>query len=101
MPDLADFEFQKDLNDRGESGKRRKSHNVTLQWCLLDKSKTTALIKTVFSLSNFQQTEKMDSDATYVYRPHVKCMLGKIFEEYNKSGNILDLFQTSNKLNGL
>ena len=30
-------------NGRGESGERRESHSVTLQWCLNDQSKTTAL----------------------------------------------------------
>ena len=30
-------------NGRGESGERRESHNVTIQWCSRDQSKTTNL----------------------------------------------------------
>ena len=30
-------------NGRGESGERRESHSVTLQWCSRDQSKTTTL----------------------------------------------------------
>ena len=31
-------------NDRGESGERRESHSVPLQWRSRDQSKTTTLI---------------------------------------------------------
>ena len=30
-------------NDRSVSGERRESHNVTLQWCSREQSKTTTL----------------------------------------------------------
>ena len=70
-------------NGRGESGERRESHSVTIQWCSRDQSKTTALKRGICKVGYCVNCEKYG----HVHRMQIQTSLSVDFLPAFQNGN--------------